>query len=232
MNRIINKIIFAIKYLYDSFFPIQRDFNLDSAVALGNHGASFTIGRRFDSDSIVYSFGVGFDISFDLALIEKYGLTVYAFDPTPGSVAWLKKQKLPRQFIFSDIGVADYDGQAEFFPPENPDHISHTMISGMKNKKESLFMKVESLSTIMQRLDHKEIDLLKMDIEGAEYKVIDDLIKDKLPIRQIAVEFHHRFREFGILKTRQYVKKLRNAGYKLFYVSLSGEELSFIKDEQ
>jgi len=104
------------------------------------------------------------------------------------------------------------------------------MMLGIKNKKESIFVKVESLSTIMQRLGHKEIDLLKMDIEGAEYKVIDDLIKDKLPIRQIAVEFHHRFREFGILKTRQYVKKLRNTGFRLFYVSPSGEEFSFTTD--
>ncbi|HEX7718479.1 MAG TPA: hypothetical protein VF389_01635, partial [Woeseiaceae bacterium] len=34
-------------------------------------------------DSIVYSFGIGEDVEFDLFLIERFGLVVHAFDPTP-----------------------------------------------------------------------------------------------------------------------------------------------------
>src|SRR5262245_45261334 len=44
--------------------------------------------------SVVYSVGVGEDISFDLALIERFGLQVHAFDPTPKSVRWVKQQSL------------------------------------------------------------------------------------------------------------------------------------------
>jgi hypothetical protein len=42
--------------------------------------------------SIVYSFGVGEDASFDLAVIERYGAEVHAFDPTPSSIDWVNKQ--------------------------------------------------------------------------------------------------------------------------------------------
>ena len=37
------------------------------------------------------------------------------------------------------------------------------------------------------------IDILKMDIEGAEYDVIDDIINSPVPIAQVLIEFHHRF---------------------------------------
>src|SRR5439155_17705541 len=50
------------------------------------------------SEGIVYSFGVGDNIAFDLELIESFGVHVFAFDPTPDSVAWIKSQDVPREF--------------------------------------------------------------------------------------------------------------------------------------
>jgi hypothetical protein len=80
----------------------------------------------------------------------------------------------------------------------------------------------------MEKNKHKYIDILKMDIEGAEYDVIDDLLRSEIEIHQLLIEFHHRFPSLGIKKTRQAVEKLRNAGFALFNVSQIGEEFSFI----
>jgi len=33
-------------------------------------------------DSVVYSFGVGDSVGWDLEMIERFGATVHAFDPT------------------------------------------------------------------------------------------------------------------------------------------------------
>ena len=50
----------------------------------GNPGAAFTIcPDKINENSVVYSFGIGTDISFDVSIIKKYKLNVYAFDPTP-----------------------------------------------------------------------------------------------------------------------------------------------------
>jgi len=46
-------------------------------------GAIIWIRLRSAATAVVYSLGIGEDISFDLALIEKYGARVHAFDPTP-----------------------------------------------------------------------------------------------------------------------------------------------------
>ena len=37
-------------------------------------------------DSVVYSFGVGDNVAWDLAMIRRFGVQVHAFDPTPASV--------------------------------------------------------------------------------------------------------------------------------------------------
>ena len=47
--------------------------------------------------SVVYSFGIGDNIAWELAMIEHFGCHVHAFDPTPRSLAWLRQQSLPQQ---------------------------------------------------------------------------------------------------------------------------------------
>jgi hypothetical protein len=36
--------------------------------------------------SVVYFFGVGEDVSFELEMIRQFGVRVHAFDPTPRSI--------------------------------------------------------------------------------------------------------------------------------------------------
>ena len=51
-------------------------------------------------DSVVYSFGVGDNIEWERGVIERFGVTVHAFDPTPACVSWLQSQALPDKFRF------------------------------------------------------------------------------------------------------------------------------------
>ena len=74
------------------------------------------------------------------------------------------------------------------------------------------------------------VDLLKMDIEGAEYAVIDDLTAARTPVGQFLVEYHHRFDGVGAARTAVSIRDLRRAGYRLFNISESAEEYSFLGD--
>src|ERR1019366_5457702 len=142
----------------------------------GSHyGGWDVVGEPLGKNSVVYSFGVGEDASFDIALIERFGMDVYAFDPTPKSIAWARSQNLPSQFTLYEYGIADFDGNISFNPPENPAHISYTILDRPKTEDNKISAPVKRLATIMRELGHNHIDLLKMDIEGAEYVVIDDL---------------------------------------------------------
>jgi hypothetical protein len=87
---------------------------------------------------------------------------------------------------------------------------------------------MKSFRDIINQLGHKHIDILKIDIEGAEYDVIEDILNAKISINQILIEFHDRYVENGIMKTRQTVENLKNKGFIIFAVSDTYEEVSFI----
>lgn len=205
------------------FLPTER---------LGSdYGGWEVVTGQLDADAVVYSFGIGEDASFDIALIEKFGLTVHAFDPTPKSLAWVKRQGFPDRFVLHEFGIADSDGAVSFHPPENPDHVSCTILDRAATRHQAISVPVKRLSGIMAILGHPSLDLLKMDVEGAEYGVIEDLAKSGIRPRQLLVEFHYRFAGVGIFRTRKAAGTLRSMGYALFSVSPSGEEFGFIRRE-
>ena len=86
---------------------------------------------------------------------------------------------------FKDIGVSDFDGIASFNPPPKPEYASYE-----ESENGNFYFKVNKLKTIMEDNGHDRIDLLKMDIEGSEYKVMLDIIDDEIFPNQITGEFH------------------------------------------
>jgi hypothetical protein len=72
-------------------------------------------------------------------------------------------------------------------------------------------------------------DLIKMDIEGAEYAVLADLLASGFRPRQILVEFHHRWREVGARRTREALALLSRHGYRIAEVAPSGLEYTLLR---
>ena len=195
---------------------------------MGNeYGGFFVIPELIKENSIVYSVGVGEDISFDKALIDNFSCIIYAFDPSPKSIKFVEKQGLVEKFHFSPVGIYSNDGYIDFFLPKNPD-----FVSGSVHKEDALGEKisvpVKRISTILNELKHDKVDLLKMDIEGSEYDVVDDILELKIKPLQILVELHHRFKNIGCYKTIEFIQKMNNAGYKIAAISPSREEYTFV----
>jgi hypothetical protein len=67
-----------------------------------------------------------------------------------------------------------------------------------------------------------------MDIEGAEYAVINNLVQEDIRPGQILVEFHHFLQGVSIWKTIRSTILLCLNNYLLFHVSPSGNEYSFL----
>jgi FkbM family methyltransferase len=194
-----------------------------------DYGGYFLDTAIFPDDPVIYSLGIGFDMSFDLALIEQYGCTVHAFDPTPRVQEWLEGQSLSPQFRFQPLGIADFDGEADFFLPSQPDFISHSLVRAPQYSDRSIKVPVITLTTAMSRLGHKHIDVLKMDIEGGEYSVLAELADKHVPVRQMCVEFHHRSATVGVQKTRAALSLLNNLGFELVHVCPRFEVFSLVK---
>jgi FkbM family methyltransferase len=196
------------------------------------YGAWTVCPTDLDAQSVVYSFGVGRDVTWDLELIERHGVEVHAFDPTPRCIGWLKDQSLPAGFHFHPVGLATYDGLAEFSPPENPRDVSYSLARSGNAASPLVQLPVRRLSTLCSSLGHVQIHVLKMDIEGAEYSVLQDILGSGIPIWQVLIEFHERFYMNSLGHTRHAVCHLRRYGYRLFSIGASGNEFSFIHVSQ
>lgn len=205
------------------------------ALTMERHGTDYggwTVWPEpLNEGAVVYSFGVEEDISFDLALIGRFGCRVHAFDPTPRSIAWVRRQQTPAAFVFHEYGLGATDGMLSFVPPANPAHVSYAAARPEASAPGLESFPVKRLRTIAAELGHSRIDLLKMDIEGAEYDALADLLDAGLAVDQILVEFHHRLRRSDVQRTRQTIRRLQAQGYGIFDVSPTGEEYAFVRHQ-
>jgi len=223
-----------LKRLYRFLFRNPPKFKITSHQKIERHGSVYggwnIIANSLKKESVVYSFGIGKDISFDLSIIEQYCCNLYAFDPTPEVIGWLKNKQLPQQFKFNPMAIADHDGSLTFYTPEIEGHISHTEVPSEKSKAVEVACK--KISTITKELGSSQIDLLKMDVEGFEYDILRNMIEEKIIPKQLLVEFHHFFASRSNADTEQTIAFLEKNGYRLFNVSDSFCEYSFVYENK
>lgn len=214
-----------LRYLALQAFVVRRGFSL---CTLGKEqiGCSWTFSPTgLGPQSIIYSGGVGNDISFEHALSERFGCTVHLFDPSPTGIATMSRpeNRNPR-FQFSPIGLAGSSCTLRLSPPLCPEEGSWFSNTGGG----SFEARCLDLATLLKQNQHAQIDILKMDIEGAEYGVLDNILDAQIPVRQILVEFHD-----GLLPGFRRSQSLR-AGFRLItngfsLISVVGTTYTFIR---
>ena len=80
----------------------------------------------------------------------------------------------------------------KFYLPKNQNHVSHSISNFQNNfSRNTDYIEVQSitLDEVMKEVAFKKIDLLKLDIEGAENHVIPDMLDKRIFPEQILVEF-------------------------------------------
>jgi FkbM family methyltransferase len=186
------------------------------------------------SDWICYSGGIGTDISFDEGLIKDYGCQVFAFDPTPKALDFIKNHKhLPEQFHFYPVGLWYQDTKMKFYEPSNPTYDSYSILN-LRDTNETIEADCKGLSTLMREFEHDRIDVLKLDIEGAELTVIPHMIEEHIKPQIICVEYDQAtsFLSKNGLITYFYpiwlTIRLRHYGYQL--VKIHHYECTYVKN--
>ena len=180
-----------------------------------------------DARSIVYCGGVGRDITFEHALVKNFGCNVVLFDPSPTGLETmaLPENRIP-QFKHHAVALAGRCGTLKFARPRDEREGSFYM---QTEGPAALEVPCVDLATLMKMNGHDHVDLLKIDIEGAEWEVLDDLARRRLPVRQVLVEFHNSFLPSvaGRNRTARAILKMRMAGYRL--LTKAGGDHAFFK---
>jgi FkbM family methyltransferase len=230
-----------IYHAFNVLFPAFHIKSLKRKIALkcnfiwfGNDYGGFYICpdllKKNNDEKIIYSFGVGEDISFDIDIMKAFpDCKIYAFDPTPKSIEYVKKQNLPENMMFFPFGVSSKTGVEKMFLPKNKDHVSGSIIESSHLSNDNIInVKMKSMEDIIKENDHDYIDIIKMDIEGAEFSVIDKLNFEKINCGQMLIETHERFFRNEKKLKKNMIRKLKKNGYYCFAVSNNGFEYSFM----
>ena len=93
-----------------------------------------------------------------------------------------------RRLRFVPVGLADRDTELKFYLPQNLAHVSCSTVN-LQKTEDYFTAQCFRVSSLMQQLGDTSIDLLKMDIEGAEYAVIRDMVATKVLPRVLLLEF-------------------------------------------
>lgn len=169
---------------------------------------------NLNENSIVYSGGVGEDISFDLLVQCKYNCDIILIDPTTKAIKHFEEVKQYynskksftgsiqkdyylhiqylhpnfNKFKYVNIGLWNKKDELKFFKQTNNNYVSQSLVENMFGNNYDI-VSVDSIKNIMKQQGHTQIDLLKLDIEGAEIKTLNQMLDDKIYPIYILIEF-------------------------------------------
>jgi len=193
-------------------------------------------------ESIIYSVGVGEDISFDLLLSDRYNCKIYLIDPTKrakkhyleiqdyyDSKDWRFSGDIQRDYkgqietlnpnfkniYYINVGLWDKEGELKFYRQNNPQYVSQSLVDNMFGDTYDI-VKVTTIEEIMKTHNHSHIDLLKLDIQGAEVKVLNNMLDNKIYPKYLCIEFDLYLKKKDVNnETQRIVDRLINQGYRI-----------------
>ena len=169
----------------------HQDFQEDESIGDGGKFLCDLAGLKMDC--IVYSFGCNGVYDFQLEMVERTGCVVHIFDPSLSKAqrdeAKALEGSMRGRIRVHNFGIAAEDGRVAGIGPRDEGVIKQR---GRPSNADT-WGDVKRLSTIMRSLGHQHVDILKMDIDGMEWEVLNaDVLKTGtfVGFTQLLIEVH------------------------------------------
>lgn len=163
---------------------------------------------------------LGANVGLFSARVAPLSKRVIAYEPFPGNFAWLERNLEGRKHVVRvPKAVAATPGTLRLYHPENPGlsgiysayrergrHLSETFDE----------VAAETLDQLFEVHGIEFCDLLKIDVEGAEYPILHAASRTTLSrIRRIHGEYHDVARDDPRTRIASFVKFLEDLGYRV-----------------
>ena len=195
----------SLRHKYDSLYSKS----IPGKETIGKLSQWTIVTSNLNPASVVYSGGVGEDITFEEELIRRFGVKIYIFDPSPVASHTISRADTDH-LLFAPVGLSA-SAEAEFSVGGGEGGSAWWKAGG------SDVFACTTIPDEMEKNHHDYIDLLKIDIEGFEYDVLHNCIAAGVLIKQLCVEFHDFFPDVPTKKTKDMIKLLKSQGFKLIH---------------
>lgn len=227
-----------IKYAKTVFLKILRLYIFKRLEIQYLFGLSFNVYREKELFLINYFvkknsgiIDVGANIGeYTYIFLKNSPRNLYCFEPIPHLNKRLKK-------IFDNVKVFNFalsdkkSTQRIKIPIEKGQkQFSRSSLNPLVVKSqnfEEIIIQTITLDSWMRQEDVKQIDLIKVDVEGHELKVLQgasQLIKIHKPVIMVEIEFRH-----SKLDAQKTIDHITESGYKGFFINEQNELITFKK---
>jgi FkbM family methyltransferase len=186
--------------------------------------------RAVEPQPLLIDCGLGEDISFPAAFLQRFAdARVIGVDPNPRSLAYCRARCPAGMEILPNALWTRAGETLAFHMPRSQDKLPQGAdgVSGSLDRShqyveggERIEIQTVDLDALLARTGRTECDVLKLDIEGAEYELLDALIASGRirAARQVLIEFHHGVTGHSLADTQRIVTQLGAAGLRLMHV--------------
>ena len=189
------------------------------------YGGWWLYAPAIGAEPLLVDCGLGKDISFPVAFLERFGGRVIGIDPNPAALDYCRLHAPAQMEVRGEAFWSKPGEQLSFHLPRSADRlpkgadgVSGSLLASHGYAGDAkLTVNTTSLAQVLASAGRTECDMLKLDIEGAEYEVLEALCAsgEIRRVRQLAVEFHHGWTERTLQDTHSRVAQLESRGFEL-----------------
>lgn len=182
---------------------------------------------HINKDSLIIDIGANVGNVTDF-LYNKFKANIYSYEPNISCYKFMKKrfESINKISLFN-LAVSNFNGKSHLYFHVNSKGINDTKyIEGAtlrpekdnidKNKK--LEVECIDIKKLIKKFD--KIDLIKIDIEGSEYAIMPEIIKNRDKIKMVICETHGNPDGKKIFNKEKTKKFIKNEVFKEEYFKL------------
>lgn len=177
-----------------------------------NADYTYRLNYPLDSDSLVIDLG-GYLGNYAFQLYQKYNCNIYVFEPIKSFYDQIfnKFLNINKVKVFN-FGLGPVDEEIEI--SVNGDASSIFENGGNKEK-----INIKNVNNFFTDYQIKKVNLLKVNIEGAEYDLLEDMISNNLHVLcdDMQIQFHPQFDPYNRRE------KIQNIFSKTHYLTYNYE---------
>jgi FkbM family methyltransferase len=164
---------------------------------------------------------------FAKVIRDRCGCSVAGLEANPS----LAKATNLSGILCKNAAISASDGFVEFLIDEENCEASHIVVSAV-HTVDAITVPSVSLSTFLREINTKEVDLLKIDVEGTELELFEKTDPDDLlRCAQITVEFHSFIYPDQAPRVESAIAKLSELGFYHLDFSASRTDVLFINNK-